>query len=295
MEYLDHLPTRFHIGTQRAGSTYLNNALKNHPEVSLSSYQEVSFYNERFERGFDWYINSFLNNNKIKIDTTPRYFLDGNLVARLISEYVGSHEPRFLLILRNPIEYVYSHFNLQLRKGSILTNYPNCNGSFLDLIDKYPCYLSRGLYYQNLSQNWLHYFNIDKFKILIFEDYIKNFDYYFREICDFFGLSYLDQSLLKIPVTAKNSNLKYSFPKKISSWLSKHKKIKRKIEFIKYNKLFDYTYEKLLIDNKSRKTELSTETRKYLRSFYQDDIKKLETLLKQNNINNNLSLTERWK
>ena len=112
------LPTRFHIGTQRAGSSYIYNLLKSHPGVSLSPRQEIHFYTRKFEQGVDWYLSNF-GSGGTPIDTSPKYFHRGEVVAPRIKTMLGDARPYFLLVLRNPIDYAFSHFRMHQRQGAL--------------------------------------------------------------------------------------------------------------------------------------------------------------------------------
>ena len=128
------LPHLFHIGTKKAGSTYLFNLLRAHPDVTLS-FQEVAFYTRHFDRGVEWYINSFAKNG-YAVDTSPKYFMQGKQAAPRIERLVTDPPPLFLLILRNPIDYVHSHYQMHLRTGYFRqhrTTYPKVpkNGIYI--------------------------------------------------------------------------------------------------------------------------------------------------------------------
>lgn len=64
------LPTLFHLGTPRAGNSFLLNLLSSHPDVSLSPMQKVNFYTSNWERGFEWYLTRFPAKGR-RVDTSP--------------------------------------------------------------------------------------------------------------------------------------------------------------------------------------------------------------------------------
>ena len=166
------LPNRFHIGTPKAGSTYLYDLLRSHPQVSLSSHQKLNFYSKRFERGADWYLSSFVGEG-VRVDASPKIFMQGKVAAQRIQAWV--EEPRFLLILRNPIDYVHSHYQMQLRGGYFKRspNYARVPNRLVEFVELYPDYLERGLYHRTLSTEWLSRFELSRFKIVLFEDLVS--------------------------------------------------------------------------------------------------------------------------
>jgi hypothetical protein len=189
-EALD-LPTRFHIGTQRAGSTFLFNLLKSHPDVSVNPTQAIEFYGARYHQGFEWYLSGFPAEG-IRIDTSARLFLYGDVAAPRIKEAVGADAPRFLLVLRNPVDYARSHYEYQLRRGMLERNrdlYPVLPGSFVQFTRRYDEWLSLARYAYLLQNFWFSHFDRSRFKIVLFEDLVAEPDRVCREILDFFGVS----------------------------------------------------------------------------------------------------------
>ncbi|HLE78026.1 MAG TPA: sulfotransferase, partial [bacterium] len=73
------MPTRFHIGLQRAASTYLYDLLASHPDVALPR-KGLGFFSNKFDRGLPWYLAQFMGDG-VRIDSSPNYFFRGRTVA----------------------------------------------------------------------------------------------------------------------------------------------------------------------------------------------------------------------
>lgn len=262
------LPNLFHIGTQRAGSTYLYNLLKTHPELSLSPLQEIHFYTKNFHRGVEWYMNCFPKGGR-RIDTSPKYFMLGEQVAPRIKDLLKDQPPLFLLILRNPIGYVHSHYQMHLRTGyfkKYRAIYPKVPTDLVEFVKLYPTYLERGLYCKILEEHWLSHFDESQFKILFFEDLVTSTDDVIREILEFFGLSY--RRLSTVP-SSKNKMLRYPFLYKVRNAVVKMPQLK---SFLKRSKLFNYLYDKSL----STSASLSKEDRSWLQKVFLEDVERLK-------------------
>ena len=266
---LENFPKLFHLGTQRAGSSYLFNLLRSHPNVSLSPSQEIHFYTKNFNRGEDWYLKNF-HKDGIRIDTSPKYFIQGKEAAPRIRELLKGERPLFLLLLRNPVDYVHSHFQLQLRTGSFNKRFPNPPKSLIDLHQKNPRYIERGLYYKTLKDYWLSHFDKSQFKIFIFERFISNTPQSIQEILEFFNLP---TRPLTTSISSRNSMLKYPFLYKVKRLVTKNQKIKN---ILKGNKLFSQLYTNYLTE-KPKVSEI--ETREWLTNVYSDDVQYLKDLL----------------
>ena len=175
---MSQFPTRFHIGTQKAGSTYLYNLLSSHPDTSLSERTEVSFFGRHFDEGPEWYAQEFLDKGT-KIDISPTYFRDGTVVApRIKAFYEKPEELRFLLILRNPVDYIASHFRMHhlhnyFEKRSAI--FPKPTEDIVLFLKRYPEYASRTQYHA-LLREWLMYFTRGQFLVVLFEDFVSDTD-----------------------------------------------------------------------------------------------------------------------
>ncbi len=269
---MNSLPDRFHIGTQRAGSTYLYNLLKEHPDISLSSFQEVNYYTKNFRRGKNWYCETF-SANGVPIDTSPVYFRKGDVVAPRIKEVLPDADPRFLLIIRNPIDYLYSlyHMHLNIRHFKKRPDeFPTIPSSFIEFVDRYPHYLDYGRYAETLEENWLTVYAVSRFKIVLFEDFISNTDEALSEILDFFGLR---QMKLATVAASKNKMLRSSLLFVLKNKIVKNQGLKK---LLKKSRLFNLAYDRLLTANPPK---LIPSQRNLLKELLSDDVVRLEKII----------------
>jgi len=261
------VPHLFHIGTQKAGSSYLYNLFKAHPEVSLSS-QGLAFYTRNFDRGVEWYVNSFAKGGHA-VDTSPKYFMQGELAAPRIKKWVTDHPPLFLLVLRNPIDYLHSHYQMHLRKGYFRKHsamYPEVPNGLVDFVKTYPDYLKRGCYFKILEEHWLSHFHESQFKLVFFEELITHTDHVMRGILDFFGLPYAQLSTVP---SSKNTMLRHPFLYKAKKIVVKSNLLK---SILKKSRFFNFLYEKYLA---SGTPVLSQADRDWLQRYFSEDVEKL--------------------
>lgn len=114
------LPSFFVIGTQKSGTTTLHDWLSSEPGIRLPAQKETHFFSmkEIFERGLDWYMDQFPKtepgDEPVYGEVDPDYIFYENTPAR-IRAFID--KPRFILILRNPIERAYSHYLMSYRRG----------------------------------------------------------------------------------------------------------------------------------------------------------------------------------
>jgi len=274
-----HLPKLFHIGTQKAGSTYLYNLLSGHPEVTLSGEKEVCYFSRDYDKGINYYASKFSGSKNI-IDISPNYFVKGEVVATRIKKYADkylSESPKFLLILRNPIDYIFSFFQMHLKYGYFERRpdeYRVIPDNIIDFVLSNPSYLDRGFYSKILKNFWFNNFHNDQFKIILFEDFIKDTQPALREIQNFWGLPIRD---LRAGTVSKNKMLKYKCLFKMRIYLSGSHFLKNKL---KYNKFFNYVYDRFLTVNS--RSEISEEERNFLKGFYKKDVDELKKVCDNN-------------
>lgn len=113
------LPNLLIVGAQKSGTTSLHRLLESHREVYLPRrYQEIHYFDleENFRRGPQWYESLFegWSGEPYCAQTSPLYMYEAP-VAERIEALLG--QPRFLFILRNPVERAYSHYWHEVRFG----------------------------------------------------------------------------------------------------------------------------------------------------------------------------------
>ena len=116
------LPNTYIIGFAKCGTTSLNEYLVKHPQIYGGFIKEVHYFDhgKRFMRGTNWYRSNFpfiiqgiiqtciLHKKAIVIDATPRYINHPHAMRRIKKITPNA---KFIVIVRNPIERAYSHYN----------------------------------------------------------------------------------------------------------------------------------------------------------------------------------------
>ncbi len=119
------LPDFVILGAQKAGTTTLYDNLIKHPAVHPCDIKEVHFFDTNWGKGETWYRSHFAAQRKknaalknqipwITGEGSP-YYLFHPLVAARMKDVCP--EARFLIVLRDPVERAYSHFQHEKRKG----------------------------------------------------------------------------------------------------------------------------------------------------------------------------------
>jgi Sulfotransferase domain len=251
----------------------LFNLLKAHPEVSLSPLQKVNFYSTNWERGFEWYVEQFPAGGR-RVDTSPTYIRWGKVAAPRIREALGAEAPRFLLVLRNPIDYARSHYQMQARTGHLERDrdrYPELPDTFLGFVRRYDEWLDRARYAHLLKDHWFPHFDRSRFKIVLFEDLVTQTERVSAEILEFFGLPV--RPLDTVPLS-QNRTLRNPAFHTLRRGLNRGPRGLKK--FVKRGRVFNYVYLNWMVQ---QETTLSPEDRAALAELLADDVAALKELL----------------
>ena len=267
------LPHKFMIGLQRAGSTYTYGLFQQHPNVSLSNLKEIGFYSDssKYDKGVDWYLDTFERDGD-KIDISPKYFMKPDEVLPRMKNTLKKKNPKFLLILRNPIYYIYSHFKYHHGYDYFKNNpqlYPKYSKDLITFLKMYPSYLDRADYYNILTKKWFKYYDSSCFKIVIFEDFIKNPKNYIEEVNIFFEF---DNIKLKNNPIDQNARKPFKIIYLLTEWVNKYPTLKQMLYkstlFVKMYKAFVLKFRE-----EPNKKEIA-----FLKERYAEQVEKLSTL-----------------
>lgn len=195
------LPDFLIIGAQKSGTTTLYEWISTHPRVKTGVWKEVHFFDRycRYSnRGVNWYRSHFPIKGRLPYysvgEATPVYLFNPAVpkrVANIIPEV------SLVVLLRNPVDRAYSHYQHQRRIGTENLSFrkavelerkrisedmytiTECGKDNSKSYQKYS-YISRG-YYLSQIKNWLEYFDRDQ--MIIFESE-KLFNYPVKVVND---------------------------------------------------------------------------------------------------------------
>ncbi len=115
------LPDFALIGAMKSGTSSLHLYLSDHPQIFMPSLKEIRFFNaeKSYRRGVDWYRQFFRpglrTGARVFGEATPGYFHHPYALERM--KAVIPHA-RLILLLRDPVKRVYSHYWHLVRRGS---------------------------------------------------------------------------------------------------------------------------------------------------------------------------------
>jgi hypothetical protein len=293
---IEQYPNLYIPGAAKSGTSTIHSLLSQHPKISMSSIKEPHFWtNPNFdqysENDIDNYLKLFSTNDKViyRGESSTGYMIFPSFLERI--KKTKTEGIKFIFVLRNPIDRIYSHYwwlkgigseNSTLKKA-ILEDYkiePKHNDRLPEANYKY--YFQFGLYYK-----WLNFyyssFDESNIKIITYESLKSKPLDTINECFHFLGLDNLDSietihknktQILRFPYIYKFAKLlvfnklktpyiiKKVTPKKVKTWLRKYL----------LGKVF-----KLTSTNKSY-PKINKKDRLWLKDLYKSDVNQLRKL-----------------
>jgi hypothetical protein len=154
------LPTALVIGAQKAGTSWIDEYLRQRGDVVLpKSVKETFFFDRNFDRGIEWYSRHFPAYCSDCIEVAPSYMNDPETPERILST-LG--QIPLICSLREPVQRTWSLYLHMRRYG--MTRLP-----FGAALDEHPELLQSGRYAERLSP-WFELFGADRMHVLIYEE-----------------------------------------------------------------------------------------------------------------------------
>jgi hypothetical protein len=185
------LPNFVYIGPDKAGSSWLHDVLRTHPQVFLTSAKGLYFFDRYYDRGLEWYVGQF-------DDARPDHLVRGEVcqdylahpdAAERMARSLG--EVRLMVTLRDPAERAFSSYLHMIRSGWR-------TGTFLEAVSSYPELLEHGRYGTQLER-FRSRFGRDALHVAVFDDLETDAQAFLDTLTDWLGIERmrLDADLLE--------------------------------------------------------------------------------------------------
>ncbi len=166
LEQKGKLPDFIVIGAPKCGTTTLIKNLALHPDLYVTDYAnpgnvygEVRFFDVNWRLGVDWYRSLFLT-DKICGEKTPFYMGSRKTMQRL---YSVIPDAKLLICLRDPVKRLISQVNMRRRIDST-------DLKVFDILNNEAKFIKWGMYYSQIKENVLQYFDRNQVLILIVDE-----------------------------------------------------------------------------------------------------------------------------
>jgi hypothetical protein len=299
-------PNFFIVGAAKAGTTSLYHYLKTHEELYFAPIKEphyfssdikTSEFNSIYKKNIEYIPthffkreptdnlqNVFVRNNQhyldlfkwVKNEKAVGECSTSYLYSKLAAENIHSFNPdsKIIIALRNPAERTFSHYLMAVRFG--FTQLPFRKALEKDISQKKKGWGKSELFfelslYHDQIKRYLDLFSENQVKVILFDDFKKDSLKTINEICDFLEISQvscIDKKKHNAALMPKSKNL---------NRMLVNSGVKNKMSSILNEKTKD-RLRQLFFQN-SNIPKLNKEDRKYLNSYFKDDIEKTSALI----------------
>lgn len=265
-------PNFLFIGPDKSGSTWLYEALKHHDQVFLPDVKELFFFDQFYEKGWNWYTKFFRGANEQHrvIGEICHDYLFSPLACQRIAHDLPS--AKLMVCLREPGQRAFSEFLHRTKVGAVDCDFETALKKIDDLVD-------HGRYAKHLSC-YLKYFKRDQIFVAIFDDLVVNPQRFFDGLCDFLGLEHvaLSNQLKEKVLPAAKPRLRHvaKFARGIS-WEVRRWGLPGVVGKIKESTLVS----RVLYSpyGPDEKPQMSSFAREYLRQVFSPELQQLDALL----------------
>lgn len=262
------LPDYIIIGTARSGTSWLMKALHEHPEVNIPL-QEIHYFTTHRERDLEWYESFFHGDGNVTVEKSVSYFRDE--CAEVIRDTLPDVE--LIVLLRDPIERVHSHYNRWLSSGEY-------DRSLDEALSPDSPMVREGLYHRHL-QHYLEHFPRESVHVLLYDDFVRDNERFFRDVCGILGVDRdIKPSLLGSTYNPSRRPPAYPWLTRIKNsivnFLHRHRLGDRLVAAAKSSGLASLFYS---VTAREDPPELTDKIRHRLAEFYRDDTRRLQEFL----------------
>lgn len=172
-------PDFLYIGTSKAGSTWLFNALAHHHDVHLASSKGLYYFDEHFDKGSNWYLGQFAAaGDQRAVGEISHSYLSSPEAAARIADL--NPRMRMLVCLREPVDRAFSDYLDLVKNGQHA-------GSFESALECFPRLVDRGLYATHLER-YVQRFPRSQLHVSLFDDLRADPQAYGDDVFAFLGV-----------------------------------------------------------------------------------------------------------
>jgi hypothetical protein len=167
-----------YIGPPKAGSSWIFELLKTHPQVFVPEAKDIYFFDRFYEKGWNWYQKFFEGyEDKISGELSHDY-----LYSELACQRIKRDLPnvKIIVTLRDPVERAISHYRYSVMHG-------NVRGTLADAIRQNDSILECSRYSKYLPR-YLEHFGRDKVLLLDFNKLKTSPKLFAETIFEFLGV-----------------------------------------------------------------------------------------------------------
>lgn len=178
------LPNFLYIGPDKAGSSWLHEALIVHPEVYLSPAKDLYFFDRYYDRGLAWYEAQFesATSAHVVVGEICQDYLANPLCPTRIAKDLP--DARLMMTVRDPVARAFSSY-LYMRKHGLGP------ATFAQALRSEPELIEHGRYGAQLRR-YREHFGPDRIHVAVFDDLGADPQRFLDDVTGFLGISRLE-------------------------------------------------------------------------------------------------------
>lgn len=172
------------VGPQRTASTWLDVALRRHPDVELPRLvKETMFFDEHYDKGLSWFVSHFDVDRPDTVagEIGPTYFDSEEARARIAHHF---SKARIIVGVRDPVARAVSMLRHYATLGAVPTDVD-------EAIEGYPRLITSGRYH-TLGPAWEKDFGTENVLYIVQDDISTQPDHVLAALTAFLGIANLD-------------------------------------------------------------------------------------------------------
>ena len=265
-----NLPNFLYVGTDKAGSTFIYEILRAHPDCFVPRAKDIYYFDKNYERGPAWYARFFADAaGKACIGELSHDYLHSRAGALRIRKDLGAI--RIIISIREPVSRAFSNYLFLLRHGI------SC-GTFQEAASRFPEIIEWSLYAEPLAR-YIDLFGSRNVHVILFDDIRSRPADVQRRLFEFLAL---DPSAAK-PIDLKKPVLPAARPRvKVIAKLAKAGAVASRrlglvnlIGTVKSSPLV----QRVLYSPYKSYPQVTDADRAYFRGFFRQDIERTSALL----------------
>lgn len=180
------LPRVLGIGAQKAGTTWLYENLRAHPDAFVCEPKELHFFDWNFHKSLAWYADFFAEaGRRVSVDISPGYSIISKRRIGFIRRIMP--ELRIVFLMRNPIDRSWSQTIMNLVTATGRRFEEVSDQEISDHLKSARCI--RRSNYLDILEKWLTYFDRDQIYIGFYDDIISEPQVLLADIFEHIGIS----------------------------------------------------------------------------------------------------------
>lgn len=173
------------IGAQKAGTTWIYENLRNHPEIFFPYGKEIHFWDSHYGKGLEWYRNIFAAEiGRKQGEITPAYAFQPIDIIKQIRTM--SPKLRLIYSVRNPIDRAWSSAKMAVYRAE-MTLEEASDQWFIDHFYSQGS-LKRGDYLSCIA-NWLQVFDKEQLLVVDYAMIASRPEVLLEKICRHIGVN----------------------------------------------------------------------------------------------------------